>query len=77
VLGPSRPRRVAARLRALLGDVHVAIVDINDLGGNVLGSTLSRSEERHLARILRDNPLGQDDQSTPLGIVRPVGEPSA
>jgi len=77
VLGPSQPRRVAARLRALLGDVHVAIVDINDLGGNVLGSTLSRPEERQLARILRDNPLGQDDQSTPLGIVRPVGGPPA
>ena len=77
VLGPSQPRRVAARLRALLGDVDVAIVDINDLGGNVLGSTLSRPEERQLARILRDNPLGQDDQSTPLGIVRPAGEPSA
>lgn len=78
VLGPSQPRRVAAELRTLLGgDVHVAIVDINDLGGNVLGSTLSRQEERQLARILHDNPLGQDDQSTPLGIVRPVGEPAA
>jgi hypothetical protein len=77
VLGPSQPRRVAAALRALLEDgVHVAIVDINDLGGNVLGSTMSRVEERQLARILRDNPLGQDDQSTPLGIVRPVGGPS-
>jgi hypothetical protein len=78
VLGPSQPRRVAAALRTLLGpDVHVAIVDINDLGGNILGSTLSRPEERQLAQILRDNPLGQDDQSTPLGIVRPVGKPAA
>lgn len=78
VLGPAQPRRVAAELRALLGhDVHVAIVDINDLGGNILGSTLGRPEERQLAQILRDNPLGQDDQSTPLGIVRPVGKPAA
>jgi F420-0:Gamma-glutamyl ligase len=78
VLGPAQPRRVAARLRGLLGDeVHVAIVDINDLGGNILGSTMSRPEERQLAQILRDNPLGQDDQSTPLGIVRPVGRPAA
>jgi hypothetical protein len=77
VLGPAQPKRVAAALRAQLGEgVDVAIVDINDLGGNILGSTLNRAEEQRLARILRDNPLGQDDQSTPLGIVRPVGAPA-
>lgn len=78
VLGPAQPKRVAAAVRALLGDeVEVAIVDINDIGGNILGSTMSRAEERRLAGILRDNPLGQDDQSTPMGIVRPVGGTAA
>ncbi|WP_203579485.1 coenzyme F420-0:L-glutamate ligase [Microbacterium hibisci] len=73
VLGPERPREVAQRVKALLGDVpEVAVVDINDLGGNILGSTLDKSGEKRLVSILKDNPLGQGHQSTPLGIVRAV-----
>jgi hypothetical protein len=73
VLGPERPREVAQRLKALLGGVpEVAVVDINDLGGNILGSTVDKAEEKRLVAILKDNPLGQGHQSTPLGIIRPV-----
>lgn len=73
VLGPDRPREVAAHVRALLGGgVDVAVVDINDIGGNILGSTLDRAGEQRLVRILADNPLGQGTESTPLGIVRPA-----
>ncbi len=71
VLGPERPREVAQRLKTLLGSVcEVAVVDINDLGGNILGSTVDKATERRLLAILKDNPLGQGHQSTPLGIVR-------
>ncbi len=71
VLGPKDPRGVAERLQRLLGgDVDVAVVDINDIGGNILGSTLDKAGERRLVEILGDNPLGQARQSTPLGIVR-------
>ena len=72
VLAPERPREVAAHLKsAILGGVcDVAVVDINDLGGNILGSTLDRAGEERLVRILKDNPLGQRHESTPLGIVR-------
>jgi len=73
VLGPDKPREVAAHLKALLGGtVEVAVADINDLGGNILGSTLDKAGEKRLVAILGDNPLGQGHQSTPLGIVRPV-----
>ncbi len=73
VLGPDRPQEVAEHARALLGNVcDVAVVDINDLGGNILGSTLDRAAERRLVAILKDNPLGQGTESTPLGIIRPV-----
>ncbi len=73
VLGPERPREVAAHLKSLLGGLaDVAVVDINDLGGNILGSTLDRAGEHRLVRILSDNPLGQGRESTPLGVVRPV-----
>jgi hypothetical protein len=73
VLGPERPREVAAHLKSLLGDVpEVAVVDINDLGGNILGSTLDKAGEKRLVAILKDNPLGQGHESTPLGVVRAV-----
>jgi len=73
VLAPERPREVAAHLKSLLGGTcEVAVVDINDLGGNILGSTLDRSGEERLVAILKDNPLGQGHESTPLGIVRPA-----
>ncbi len=73
VLGPADPVGVARRLRdALPTPVDVAVVDINDLGGNILGSTLDRAGEQRLVAILQDNPLGQGRQSTPLGIVRAV-----
>lgn len=70
VLAPAEPKKVAARLSSALSGAEVAIVDINDLGGNILGSTLSHAENGRLARILADNPLGQGTQSTPLGIIR-------
>lgn len=71
VLGPNEPAAVAAHLKELLGTVDaVAVVDINDIGGNILGSTLDRSGEQQLVRILSDNPLGQGHQSTPMGVIR-------
>ncbi|WP_449408317.1 coenzyme F420-0:L-glutamate ligase [Microbacterium maritypicum] len=73
VLGPKNPREVARRVQAIVGsDVDVAVVDINDIGGNILGSTLDKAGERRLVQILGDNPLGQGGQSTPMGIVRAV-----
>ena len=71
MLGPTEPDAVAARLKALLGTPDaVAVVDINDIGGNILGSTLDRAGEQQLVRILSDNPLGQGRQATPMGIIR-------
>ncbi|RAZ34637.1 coenzyme F420-0:L-glutamate ligase [Microbacterium sp. SMR1] len=73
VLGPTDPKGVAARIKSQLGGVaEVAVVDINDIGGNILGSTLDKAGEQRLVRILRDNPLGQGHESTPLGVIREV-----
>ena len=72
VLGPDKPKEVAERIRKLLNkDVTVAIVDINDLGGNIL-ATSEDVDHDLLVDILKDNPLGQDDQGTPIGIIRKV-----
>ena len=51
--------------------VGVAIVDVNDLGAEVLGAT--DAVDRPLIReLLVDNPLGQGDERTPFGLVRKV-----
>ena len=69
VLTPADPMGTSRRLAQALGH-PVAIVDINDLEGQILGVS-SKALDKHLyARILKDNPLGQDDQQTPMGIIR-------
>lgn len=73
VLGPEKPKQVARHLQSLLPvPADVAVVDINDIGGNILGSTLDHAGEKRLVAILKDNPLGQGHESTPLGIVRTI-----
>ncbi|MER3390037.1 MAG: coenzyme F420-0:L-glutamate ligase [Microcella sp.] len=77
VLVPEKPRQVARELQvalAAVAPVEVAVVDINDFGGNILGSTLDAAGERRLVSILADNPLGQGHQSTPLGVVRTLAD---
>jgi hypothetical protein len=71
VLGPDRPDGVAADVKAALGgSIEVLVVDINDFGGNVLGSTATKAVNDLMVAVLKDNPLGQDRQSTPMGVVR-------
>ncbi len=47
-----------------------AVVDINDLGGNILGIFPPEADKNLLIEILSDNPLGQGTASTPVGIIR-------
>jgi len=73
VLGPLKPGRVAASIKMSIDlDIDVLVVDINDLGGNILGSTLPTHENQRWTKVLADNPLGQGTESTPLGIIRRV-----
>ncbi|TQO21193.1 F420-0:gamma-glutamyl ligase [Rhodoglobus vestalii] len=73
VLGPARPDGVATDIaRALGGSLTVSVVDINDFGGNILGST-DKTTNKLVLQVLKDNPLGQDHQSTPLGVIRRTG----
>lgn len=69
VLGPLDPDKAAADAAAAAG-CPVVVVDINDLGGNILGTSDLSMDRQWLVRILKDNPLGQSDEQTPLGIIR-------
>jgi hypothetical protein len=49
--------------------VGAAVVDVNDLGSEVMGASSNVNREL-VAQALRDNPLGQGAYQTPLGILR-------
>ena len=71
-LAPSNPAGVAEKLAERF-HCRAAIVDINDLGGNILGTWPGDMDGDGLIEILSDNPLGQGVQQTPAGILRPTG----
>ena len=69
VLTPADPMGTSKKLAKALGH-PVAIVDINDLGANILGYSSKELEKTPLEQILGDNPLGQGGECTPMGIIR-------
>ncbi|HCJ56644.1 MAG TPA: F420-0--gamma-glutamyl ligase [Clostridiaceae bacterium] len=69
VLGPENPDKVARQISESV-KAEVAIVDINDLGGNILGTSKEIMDRKGLLGILKDNPLGQCSEQTPIGIIR-------
>jgi len=76
-LPPADPNGVAGELAGALsaqadGRVSVAIIDANDIGAVVLGATPDVDRDG-LVALLRDNPLGQGEESTPVLLVRQVG----
>jgi len=59
---------VAETLTEAIG-YPVAIMDINDIGGSwMIGG--SRLNKDFIEAVMKDNPQGQDDELTPLCIVR-------
>lgn len=72
VLGPLEPDKVAREIKEAIG-YDVIISDINDLEGQILGASSKEIDKKLYARILKDNPLGQDRQQTPMGIIRKLG----
>ncbi|OGZ63344.1 MAG: hypothetical protein A3C58_02545 [Candidatus Staskawiczbacteria bacterium RIFCSPHIGHO2_02_FULL_34_10] len=52
-------------------DIGVAIVDANDIGVNILGASKG-VDKKLVAKIIKDNPLGQSDEQTPIGIIREI-----
>jgi asparagine synthase (glutamine-hydrolysing) len=76
-LGPADPDGVAAHLAGVLsaaaaGPVEFVVIDANDLTATVLGA--SPGADRALARrLMRDNPLGQGHEQTPVCVLRPLG----
>jgi len=75
LLPPMDPREafdLARRIEADAG-VAAAVVDINDRGGSIRALSPMAPPAKSLLQILAENPLGQRDQSTPIGFVRRTG----
>jgi F420-0:gamma-glutamyl ligase len=71
IMGPRDPDGVAHRLQEATG-LEACVVDVNDIGGSwVLGATAGVDRKR-VEAILRDNPLGQKREQTPLGLIRVI-----
>ena len=72
---PADPPGTVRALKDAIG-YDVAICDINDVSPAwCVASTLSRERARLLERSFDDNPLGQFDEQTPIGIWREVRSP--
>lgn len=72
ILNPENPSAVCNEIEKELG-IPCLIIDACDISVTVLGKSdgLTLSDET-LAEIMRDNPSGQDDQCTPLILIRPI-----
>ncbi len=72
ILGPKMPNQVARQIWRRTG-LRVLILDVNDRGSvDVLGSSLplTQKQENAVKELLRSNPFGNDDQKTPLVIIK-------
>lgn len=70
ILGPAMPSEVAREIKAATG-VDAVVVDVNDIGCvDILGSTVAGPLD-WVTRALADNPFGNDDQQTPIVVLKP------
>ena len=68
--GPVQAKKVAENISRKIG-FPVVIVDACDFGVNVLGISQG-IDKKLIIKTLKDNPLGQCSQQTPLGILREI-----
>jgi len=69
IKAPKDPDRVAQAIADALG-CGAAVVDVNDIDSAVLGHSGGVDPEQ-VRLALKDNPLGQGAEQTPMGILRP------
>lgn len=68
-LGPKDPDKSARKIAEKLG-APVAVVDANDYGIQVIGKSDNSINTKFIKKVLKDNPLGQTNEQTPLGVIR-------
>lgn len=71
ILGPKDPGKIVAGIKEAIG-AEAAIVDVNDKGNVDILAASDGIDQKQLIRDLSDNPLGNDDQQTPIVILKKV-----
>lgn len=69
IMGPKDPDKVCARILEQTG-LPCAIVDVNDIGGSWAVGASPGLDRSLVQRCLKDNPLGQGTECTPMGLLR-------
>lgn len=67
---PVKPNKVAEEISKKVG-FPVAIVDACDVGVWIVGKSKG-VDENLMIKVLKDNPLGQSKEQTPIGILREI-----
>jgi hypothetical protein len=71
IKGPKDPNGVARRIAERL-KLPAAVVDVNDIGGSWAVGASPGLDRALVEAALKDNPLGQSGEQTPIGIIRPA-----
>lgn len=69
IMAPKDPDPTASTLASAAG-IPVAIVDVNDIGGSSVLGASGGVDRRLVEQALKDNPLGQGSECTPMGLLR-------
>ncbi|SMB91573.1 F420-0:Gamma-glutamyl ligase [Thermanaeromonas toyohensis ToBE] len=74
VLGPREPQKVVQEIKKATG-AEAVIADVNDLGCvDILGIT-NKAYLEAVQEALRDNPFGNEDEQTPIVVLKRVRGP--
>jgi len=73
ILGPKDPAGVVRSIREATG-AEAVVADVNDLKCVDILAATSPESERIAKEALVDNPFGNDDQQTPIAVIKKVQE---
>lgn len=71
VLGPKKPKDITDKIYKKTG-ITTIIADINDMKCVDILALSGKITENQIMEILRDNPLGNDDQQTPIVVLKKI-----
>ena len=70
VYGPKEPNQVAERIVRRTGCYGAVVADVNDLKRSAVLGHSRGMDPKKIARLLIDNPFGNDSQMTPIVVIK-------
>ena len=70
VYGPKNPNQVAEKIVQRTGSYGAVVADVNDLKRSAVLGHSRGMDPKKIAKILIDNPFGNDSQMTPIVIIK-------